>query len=1125
MQSGARFCSSCGHAVGTGQSEERRVVTVLFADVVGFTGLAEHLDPEQVKRIIDGLFERLVADVTAFGGRVDKLLGDGILALFGAPVAHEDDAERAVRAALRMQETIASAGVVDGLVDPLRMRIGINTGEVLVGNLAGTDYTAMGDVVNTAARLQAAAPPGGVLVGDATYALTEHVVRYGEETQLQPRGREQSVSTWLATGTVAPPGVRVQRTDLDLVGRAPELGLLRAAISMTSAEDVGVVLNVVGEGGVGKSRLVGELLAHLDDLGVGDAIVLEGSCAPYGETNVWWPVASALAGFLETAAEFDLGSDLGSEVALHFLGRPSTLDGLDATARRDTVHRAVIRSLEVRCEDVPVVLFIDDLHWAGPELVDLLGDMAGSLSRSRFVLVTATRPDSEHRWPAASDRITTVSLTLRPLDRSDADLLARQLLGQLSSNDIDEVLDKLYARSGGNPLFLQQLAGVVLDEGPSSELPDSLRALIAARLDQLPPPERLVLDNAATLGMSGTVEWLERFAEAMAQQFDRSILTELDAKGMLDVQGERWRFRNDSLRETTYQMLTKSARARRHAGVAAALAVHSPTSIDDIAHHAATAAELLADLGVAPVYPGFPGDVRTAAIRHLTAAAEHARATGTTRSVVRHASRAIALLDADGAPVDQQAPLLLMRSAAYLEQLRFAEARADAERVLDDALRRGDLRSEGMARRQLGSLFHLIGDRARARDELGRSVDLLRSVGDAASLADALRQRGFVELFGGDLSEAEWLFGEAEAEYRRADDERGLAYVEQYRAWLSFLSGDLDLADARLHRAATTFGRLGDRNGVGWVTGLLAYVRYYQRRSAEAEDLAVLVRTEAAEQGNHWAVGMMLALQAELRLAAGRLEEALSLADQARSRMRMSSDPFGLAQALSPLLRAQVALGRDAAAERTGQEMLAIGDDSPAGPIPVLAVAAAAVQRGDGRSAWSLTQRALPALRMRAVVAFEAHVIGALAAAQRGRFEDARACLVQLSEADRLHPFARAAAALVAAASGDATAALPDALAVLDDPTAAYSQRCIAAMAAAAVHCGEGRRDEAIRLVERSLHEVVRIGDVGMTALLQLVYSKLAGAPHATVSGELPVLDAGWATVVDALGFDATTGT
>ena len=501
---------------------------MLFADLVGFTGMAEHLDPEQVKRFVEGAFERLAEDVTAFGGNVDKFLGDGILALFGAPVAHEDDAERAVRAALRMQQTLEQYVAGASLDVPVHMRIGINTGEVLVGTLAGTDYTAMGDVVNTASRIQAEAPSGGVLVGESTHALTTEAVRYEEAVELHPRGREFPVTTWLAQEVVAPPGSRQRRSDLRLVGREAELALGRAAIALAFSERRNLLLNVIGESGVGKTRFVDELLDSLSD----DVMLLEGVCAPYGESNVWWPIASALAAQLDLDPNLSpdgvrLGAEAKAatlisnggvgidaervvEVFMHLLGHPSALDGMDPASLRDAVHRTVATVIERRCEISPIVLSIDDLHWADQVVVDLLQHLVSALGRFPFVVITAMRPDPEAEWPPHSERTTIVSMTVLPLARAQSDLLAHELLGEsIPGVAADQrLLDALYDRSGGNPLFLQELAGVVAEGGASSSLPDSLRALIAARLDQLGPAERQVLDNAAVLGVSGHVNGL-----------------------------------------------------------------------------------------------------------------------------------------------------------------------------------------------------------------------------------------------------------------------------------------------------------------------------------------------------------------------------------------------------------------------------------------------------------------------------------------------------------------------------------------------------------------------------------------------------------------------------------------
>jgi class 3 adenylate cyclase/tetratricopeptide (TPR) repeat protein len=1117
-------------------------VTVLFGDVVGFTALAEHLDPEQVKRLIDRAFQRLVDDVTSFGGRVDKLMGDGILALFGAPVAHEDDAERAVRAGLRMQQSMARFAQQSSLDQPLQMRIGINTGEVLVGTLAGTDYTAMGDVVNTASRLQSEAPPGGVLVGEATFALTSGVIEYGPLNELQPRGREHSISTWLAVDTLAPPGSRQRRSDLRLVGRDAELGLARSALHLALAERRSLMLNVLGESGVGKTRLIDELLATLDELGHGDVHVLEGVCVPYGESNVWAPIASALTTHLglDPSLSADevreravakatrlMADDVAphpeieraAEVFLHLLGYESALDGLDVTARRDVVQRTVARVVELRAETLPLVLWIDDLHWADQVVVDVLEHLAASVTRVPFVLLTSMRPGSEVVWPPTNDRTTIVSLTVQPLDRADSDELASELLGEMSGERVVDpvanrsLLGALFDRSGGNPLFLQQLAQVVADQGPSSELPDSLRALIAARLDQLPTLERQVLDNAATLGLTGNMKSLEQFAEKMRQPFDRNIVAQLDAKGFLELDGQRWKFRSDSVRETTYQTLTKASRAERHAGVAAAIAAHSPTGLDDLAHHTATAAELVADLG--PI-DHVPRGIRADAIRYLTAAAERARDTGSQRMLVRHTSRALALLEGHPEDAERHIRLALLRCSGLIELRNFREARLSIDAVLAEAIERGDVESEGAARRLLGMLYHLLGDQANARIELGMGVELLRTTDAVALLADALRQRGFIELFGGSLVDAEWFFGEAEAEYLRLADERGLAYIEQHRAWLSFLSGDLTLADERLHSAADTLNRLGDRNGVGWAYGLLAFVRFFQRRFIEAEDLANVVGAEALDRGDDWAAAMMQTLLADLRLWQGNLNEALANGEQARNRFKRIGDKFGLVQSLAALVRIQVALGRESALQRSTEELLTLADNSPWGPLPVLAVAGAAMHRGDGQMALAMVERGLDRESANAGN-FEALVVRTIAYVQLGLIDDALTALDQIGVDSMEHPFAQVAVALVRSLSGDADAAVAASDSVMATVGATYLDRAIAAVAAAGAHSALGDRVAAQAVLDQALTECLAIGDVVAIALLQRTHRHVLGTEHESGAGTDTWLGDGWVTVVSAL--------
>jgi len=1130
---GARFCPSCGHAIATGQTEERRIVTVVFADLVGFTSLAEFLDPEQVKRLVDSCFELLVDDITSFGGRVDKILGDGILSLFGAPVAHEDDPERAVRAALRMQQTLARHVETSEMVGSadIRMRVGVNTGEVLVGTLAGTDYTAMGDVVNIASRLQEAAAPGTVLVGETTYALTSHTFHYESVGELAAKGREQGVRGWMAVEAIAPPGAsRRRRSDVSMVGRDLELALGRAALELATTRGTSVLLAVSGENGVGKSRLIDELVEHLRT--TVDAFVLEGACAPYGEANVWWPIASALSNFIDiepgTPAETvrEIARTRGAELHLnivhddaerlldifmHLLGYPSPVDRLDPASALSAIHRFVTKILELRTEDRPVVLSIDDLHWADPMLVDLLAHLVQSLSRRPFALITAMRPGSEISWPPSSDLASVVSLTLQPLSRGDTELLAAELLRDLAPDA--KLLTALYERSGGNPLFLHELAALTQAGGSQRELPDSLRTLIGARLDQLTPDQRQVLDNAATLGTAGSVFALEHFAEETGQEFRPATLRELDDLGLLLVHGHRWEFRSDSVREAAYQTLTKAARAVRHAGVAKAMRNYSPAGLEDVAHHAATAAELVQELG--PI-EGVPTRITGDAIALLTAAAERALLSGSLRAAVRNATRALDLMRPSDDNREAMAQLQLLRAEALVEQRSYAAARADIDTVLAYATEYEDLALEAESRRLLGSLHHLEGHLELGRVELGAAVELLRTTDTPDRLARALRARGFIELFGGSLVDAEWFFGEADAIYRSLEDQRGMAWIEQHRAWISFLSGDLDEAHARLHHAAETLGRLGDRNGVGWAFGLLAFVEFFQRHFDEAEALAETVSHDADERGDDWAAGMMQTLLANMRLWQGKLDDAVRLAEQARARFRKLNDKFGMIQSLGPLIRVQVALGRTAAAQRSAEELMALAETSAQGPFPLLAVAGAAMHRGDAKTAVAMAERAIAETQAIGGNPFESTIILAMALAQAGRLDDALATLESVGEIATDHPFTNAVAAVVHALARNSQTAIRHADAVAKAPGSTYLDQVFAYVAAAGAHAQLGQMDQAALSAQAAVARAMNVGDVVASALATRSFERLTGEPH-PATDQRTQLAAGWEQILHDL--------
>jgi class 3 adenylate cyclase/tetratricopeptide (TPR) repeat protein len=1123
LPDGARFCPSCGHEVAPAAAEERRIVTVVFADLVGYTALSEHLDPERVKRLIDASFERLIADITAFGGRVDKVLGDGILALFGAPIAHEDDADRAIRAAMQMHDSLARFVEEQPDLDgPLRLRIGVNTGEVVVGSVSGTtEYTATGDVVNVAARLQTLAEPGGILIGDSTAALASEEILREPIDEIDVRGREQPVRVWKVLGRRRRvPTIGSRFHDVPFVGRSTQWELLASIMAMV-ANGRSAIVSVTGEAGAGKTRLVAEAL---DSFPSNAVTIYSGACAPYGETNVWAPIATALFRRLDLDNDaspevlrevsrakgvelygFDEGDpvlDRFVEGVIHLLGHPSELDQVPPAQAREILFSLIVEGLRRRTRSGPVVLWIDDLQWADVLIVELLHRVARSLVDRPLLIITAQRDDAEIDWPPGSDHPVTVRMPLDPLTHDEAARLVGSVLGSLAT---EPFVDRLYERSGGNPLFLIELAELAKANPSSSALPGSLRALISARLDQLPLDQRLIIDNAAVLGASGAVESLEKFAAEMGQDFDRGDLDALDDQDLLEVDGPIWRFRSDVVREVAYQTLTKLVRAQRHGGTAAVMNRDPRISIDQVAHHAASAAELAAEIG--PV-PGLPDDIADRAVRLLHDAAKRSMDVGAFNQVRRHTTRALDLGPSD---VVLARELLLLRAQAQAERRAVAPARADAQDALEAALAAGDRRQEGIARRLLGILHQRDGDLVDARRELGASVDIFRELGDDTELASSLRERGLAEVFGGSLRDAEWLLGEAEALTERMHDVRGRAWVRQHQAWVAFLSGDAELAESRLLTAAQEFDLLGDRFGRGWAAGLLAYVRFYQRRFEEAEALAVEVRRDAAELGDPWAPAMMDSLIASIRLWSSRFVEAEEMSRRALSSFRQLGDKFGIVQALSPRMRALAALGRTHEAERGIEESLAMSDAFGDLSFPVMVAAGVAVHLGLGQRALGISQQALDRSMAMGADGSESRITLALALCQVGRADDALAVLEEVTD---VSPYLLSVRALARTITGDAAGAIEDADGVWVDPGSSYLDRVFAGTAAAAAQLQLRDRGAAVACFDRAKAIADDSGDVIARELVALTRSVVLEQRH---HHELGHLGAGWKVVADSL--------
>src|SRR6266566_5137348 len=506
----ARFCLACGAALATpavATREERKVITVLFADLVGFTSRAEQLDPEDVRAVQDPYWERLRAELERHGGTVEKFIGDAVMALFGAPVTHEDDAERAVRAALAIRDWAREE-------DDLQVRIAVTTGEALVllgARPAEGEGMAAGDVVNTAARLQAAAPVNGVLVGETTYRATRDVIEYVEREPVQAKGKAEPVRVWEAVEARSRFGTDVeQRTLLPLVGRRHELETLLGALERARREREPQLMTLVGVPGIGKSRLVAELFGNL-----GGELTFwrQGRALPYGEGVSFWALTEmvkAQAGIRENDSEAEVEAKLRASVEALVPGDEQQwvlehllpLLGLAGEAPRyGESFSAWRRYFEGLAEQRTLVLVFEDLHWADDGLLDFVDHLVEWAGGVPLLVLGTARPELLDRRPGwGGGKLNAATLALTPLADNEA---AEIIQGVLEQSVLPaETQQALLERAGGNPLYAEQFARLYLERGSSDDLPlpETVHGIVAARLDGLAPEEKQLVQNAAVLG-------------------------------------------------------------------------------------------------------------------------------------------------------------------------------------------------------------------------------------------------------------------------------------------------------------------------------------------------------------------------------------------------------------------------------------------------------------------------------------------------------------------------------------------------------------------------------------------------------------------------------------------------
>jgi class 3 adenylate cyclase/tetratricopeptide (TPR) repeat protein len=558
----ARFCEDCATALSLlpASHEQRKMVTVVFCDVTGSTALGEATDPEALRALLARYFARMKGIIESHGGTVEKFIGDAVMAVFGVPQVHEDDALRALRAAYEMREALPDLGV--------QARIGVNTGEVVTGT---AERLATGDAVNVAARLEQAAPPGEILIGAATLALVREAVDADAVEPLVLKGKAEPVA---AFRVVSITDAATRRHDVAMVGRQNELAGLRSTHDEAVRAGVSRLFTVVGPAGVGKSRLANEFLATID------TPVVRGRCLSYGEGITYWPV-------VEVLRQLDvLPSDPAAAAALRFLLRETNV-----RASAEEIAWGFRKLLEEKARTRPVVCLFDDIQWAEQPLLDLIEHVALLSRGGPILLLCLARPElseSHPDWP--------VALRLEPLPADDADAL-------IPDTFPDDLRRRITHAAGGNPLFITEMVALAAETDGEVVVPPTLRVLLAARLDQLGVSERAVLDRGAVEG--------EVFHRGAIQALTEGgmvtpPLLSLVRKGLirpdtaLIPEDDAFRFRHLLIRDAAYDALPKSARAELHERFAGWLETHgvSLVEFDEIVgYHLEQAALYKAELG------------------------------------------------------------------------------------------------------------------------------------------------------------------------------------------------------------------------------------------------------------------------------------------------------------------------------------------------------------------------------------------------------------------------------------------------------------------------------------------------------------------------------------------------
>jgi class 3 adenylate cyclase/tetratricopeptide (TPR) repeat protein len=965
----AKFCADCGSPLvaATETREERKVVTVLFADLVGFTSRSEQLDPEDVRATLTPYFARLRDELERRGGTVEKFIGDAVMAVFGAPATHEDDPERAVRAALAIREWAREQ-------EGLKLRIAVNTGEALVslGAHPGEGIVA-GDVVNTAARLQALAATNGILVGETTYRSTRDRIEYRLADAVEAKGKAEPISVWEALE--ARSRVEVERSaSAPLVGREGELDTLRDALARAKQRRQQQLVTLVGVPGIGKSRLVYELFRAIEE---DEELVYwrRGRSLPYGEGVSFWAlgeIVKAQAGILESDSPDDAHEKLErtAEALLDerdagwVTGHLGSLLGSAGEAevgedRRDEAFAAWRRFLEALAEDRPLVLVFEDLHWADEGLLDFVDHLVDWAEGVPLLILCTARPELLVRRPGwGGGRVNAATVLLEPLSDDETARLVDALLGRsvLPAGLRTSVLD----RAGGNPLYAEEFVRLLDEERPDVELPESVQGIIAARLDVLAPDEKQLLQDAAVAGRAFWAGELAAVGDRDARRVER-VLHALARREF--VQRERrssvagdtqYVFRHALLRDVAYGQIPRADRGDKHRR--AAEWIESLGRPEDhaemLAHHYMSALQYARGAGADT------HELTEPARQTFRDAGERAVALNAFSSGVRFFEAALDLWPKQGAAY----PALVFSLATALHRSGDVRAQAMLERAAELLEATGDRGRAGEAHALLAELAYDLPDRERVDAELARARELVRGAVPSASVARVLSQVSRYRMLAGDLDDAievgraalsiaeqlgleevkaHALNNIGSARVRNGDPggiedlERSIEVAmaanspEAARAYHNLAEarfqtfGELERNEGLTAEALRVAERLGNVRQARYSRGVLNAYAYLGGRWDEYLTNADEFLAESERVGRSYKDMGVFAIRPLVLLARGEGERSYAEALEGLSRARNAGEPQAVVPALVTLGQVELELGRFDDARQHAREAIA----------------------------------------------------------------------------------------------------------------------------------------------------------------------------------------------------------